>query len=261
MLHAERLYDAHDVAGGPCRMAAGGVDYLCFTLPGRSLTSPTQSGFLAPREQEGMAAMNASWRCSVMIALTSVGIGQTMPAAAMESCIGQYSAAALSPLPTPALVSLDLSGSTITSPDLAQAFTRGMQEAGQQMQGPANAILTLSWSVTGQGGTGNGGGGTFAGGNAAGWSNWSGSNAPWLQGGETAALPEIPSYTLFSPKPAVQSALLFLRAEVRPTGAGVAAWIATVQCTIQPVDNKQLAYQLGRLIGGAMGKQVNDSPM
>jgi hypothetical protein len=203
--------------------------------------------------------MNVSWCNVVMIVFTSLGIVHTMPAAAMESCTGQYSAAALSPLPTPVLVSLDLSGSTITSPDLAQAFTRGMQDAGQPMQGPSNAILTLSWSVTGQGGAGNGG--AFTGSNTAGWSNWSGSNTPWMQGGETAALPGIPSYTMFSPKPAVQSALLFLRAELRPTGARVAAWIATVQCTIQPVDNKQLAYQLGRLIGGAIGKEVNNSGM
>jgi hypothetical protein len=34
-----------------------------------------------------------------------------------------------------------------------------------------------------------------------------------------------------------------------------------VQCTIQPVDNTQLAYQLGRLIGGAIGKEVNNCPM
>jgi hypothetical protein len=204
--------------------------------------------------------MNASWRDIAMVTLLGLGIGQAMPAAAMESCIGQYSAAALSPLSTPVVVSLDLSGSTITSPNLAQAFTRGMQEAGQQMQGPSNAILTLSWSIAGQNSAGNGGG-TSTGGNAAGWGNWSGSNTPWLQGGETAALPGIPSYTMFSPKPAVQSAILFLRAQVRPTGASVAAWIATVQCTIQPVDNTQLAYQLGRLIGGAIGKEVNVSPM
>src|SRR5215472_8721042 len=74
------------------------------------------------------------------------------PAHAMDGCTGQYSAAALSPLPTPTVISLDLSGSTVTSPDLAQAFTRGMQEAGQHVGTPANAVLTLSWSISGQGG-------------------------------------------------------------------------------------------------------------
>jgi hypothetical protein len=191
---------------------------------------------------------------------------QAASAKAMDSCTGQYSAAALSPLPAPTVISLDLSGSTITSPNLAQAFTRGMQEVGQQVGTPSNAVLTLSWSITGQGaggsgGNGNGSGSPFAGDNAAGWSNWSGSNAPWLQGGETAALPGIPSYTMFSPRASVQSALLFLRAQLRPTGAGVAAWIATVSCTVQAVDNTQLAYQLGRLIGSAIGKEINTSPM
>jgi len=188
------------------------------------------------------------------------------PAAAMDTCNGQYSAAALSPLPTPTVISLDLSGSTITPPPLAQAFTQGIQDAGQRVGTPSNAILTLSWNVIGQGGGsgtggGNGIGSPYTGDNATNWSNWSGSNAAWLQGGETAALPGIPSYTMFSPKPAVQSALLVLRAQVRPTGAGVAAWIATLQCTIQTGDNSKLAYELGRLLGSSIGREVNQSQM
>jgi hypothetical protein len=59
-----------------------------------------------------MSTMNASWRYIAMVMLVSLGIEHTMPTAAMESCIGQYSAAALSPLSTPVVVSLDLSGST-----------------------------------------------------------------------------------------------------------------------------------------------------
>jgi hypothetical protein len=188
------------------------------------------------------------------------------PAAAMDTCNGQYSAAALSPLPTPTVISLDLSGSTITPPPLAQAFTQGIQDAGQRVGTPSNAILTLSWNVIGQGGGsgtggGNGIGSPYTGDNATNWSNWSGSNAAWLQGGETAALPGIPSYTMFSPKPAIQSALLVLRAQVRPTGAGVAAWIATLQCTIQTGDNSKLAYELGRLLGSSIGREVNQSQM
>ncbi len=195
----------------------------------------------------------------------SLTVALAAPAGAMNACTGQYSAAALSPLPIPTVISLDLSGSTVTSPELAQAFTRGMQEVGQQVGSPSNAVLTLSWSVSGQGGStnngGNGAGTPYAGGNAAGWGNSSGGNAAWLQGDETAALPGIPSYTMFSPRQAAQSALLFLRAQVRPSGAGVAAWIATLQCTMQPVENNELAYQLGRVIGSAMGREVNASPM
>jgi len=204
-------------------------------------------------------------RLELVIGLLLAGV-PAIPAAAMDACNGQYSAAALSVLPTPTVISLDLSGSTITAPALVQAFTQGMQDAGQRVGAPSNAVLTLSWNVIGQGGGsgaggGNGTGSAFAGGNATDWSNWSGSNTAWMQGGETAALPGIPSYTLFSPKPAAQSALLVLRAQVRPAGAGVAAWIATLQCTIQPVENSKLAYELGRLLGSAIGREIKQTPM
>ena len=84
---------------------------------------------------------------------------------------------------------------------------------------------------------------------------------PGLQGGETAALPGIPSYDMFAPKQAVQSALLFMRAQLQPVGSNAPAWIATLQCTLQPADNQQLAYQLGYLIGGAIGKRIDNSPL
>src|ERR1700722_13386755 len=205
------------------------------------------------------------YRLELVIGLSLAG-ALAAPAVARDACTGQYSAAALSPLPTPTAISLDLSGSTVTAPNLVQAFTQGMQDVGQRVGTPSNAVLTLSWSVLGQGGAdwnggGNGTGTPFAGNDATNWSNWSGSNTAWLQGGETAALPGIPSYTMFSPKPAVQSALLVLRAQARPTGAAVAAWIATLQCTMQPVDNNKLAYQLGRLVGAAIGREINQSPM
>jgi hypothetical protein len=48
---------------------------------------------------------------------------------------------------------------------------------------------------------------------------------------------------------------------LQPVGAATPAWIATLQCTLQPVDNQQLAYQLGYLIGGAIGKRVDNSPL
>jgi hypothetical protein len=41
----------------------------------------------------------------------------------------------------------------------------------------------------------------------------------------------------------------------------ITAWIATLSCTMQPVDNTQLAYQLGRLIGSAIGKEINTTRM
>jgi len=194
--------------------------------------------------------------------LECLGIAQAGSANAMDSCVGRYSAALISALPVPTVVAVDVPDSTPTNPNLVQAFTRGMTEAGQNTGSPPTAKLALTYQITGQG---SGGGGNDSrdppGGAAGGWSNWSGSNAPWLQGGETAALPGIPSYDMFAPKPAVQSALLFMRAELQPVGSNTPAWIATLQCTLQPVDNQQLAYQLGYLIGGAIGKRIDNNPL
>jgi len=192
--------------------------------------------------------------CAGMVPISSVS--------AMESCVGRYSAALINALPVPTVVGVDIPDSTPTNPGLVQAFTQGMKEAGQNTGTPPTAKLSLTWQVTGQGGGGGSDGGSNPpGGTAGGWSNWSGSNAPWLQGGETAALPGIPSYDMFAPKQAAQSALLFLRAQLQPTGSGEPVWIATLQCTLQPVDNQQLAYQLGYLIGGAIGKRVDNRPL
>ncbi|HET7881311.1 MAG TPA: hypothetical protein VFL55_10530 [Acetobacteraceae bacterium] len=198
-----------------------------------------------------------------LLALACVGFVQIGSAGAMESCVGHYSAALLNALPVPTVVALDVPDSTPTNANLLQAFTRGMSEAGQATGSQPTVKLSLSYQVTGQGGGGGGsdGGSTTPGGTAGGWSNWSGSNAPWLQGGETAALPGIPSYDAFSPQPAAQSALLFLRAQLQPVGASTPAWIATLQCTMQAADNQQLAYQLGYLIGGAIGKRIDNSPL
>jgi hypothetical protein len=45
------------------------------------------------------------------------------------------------------------------------------------------------------------------------------------------------------------------RVEARdPTGATI-YWIGSAQCTLQGGDNQQLAYQLGHLIGGAIGQR------
>jgi hypothetical protein len=59
----------------------------------------------------------------------------------------------------------------------------------------------------------------------------------------------------------VQSALLVLRVEAHNAQDNTLAWVASVQCTMQGTDNQTLAYQLGYLIGGAIGKRRDDAPV
>jgi len=179
---------------------------------------------------------------------------------AMDSCTGQYSAALLQPLPVANVVALDLRDSSDTNVNLARAFTDGMRAAGQTMDGAATTKLTLIYQVMGQ--NESAGSDTQApGGVGSGWSDWAGDNAPWLKGGQSAALPDMPRYDMFSPRPAAQPALLMLRAQLRNAQTDQVDWVATLQCTPQGNDNRQLAYDLGRLIGGALGKRVERTPL
>jgi hypothetical protein len=190
----------------------------------------------------------------------AVGVGQ---ARAMDSCAGKYSAALLSPLTDPTVVALDLRASFDINAPLAQAFTNGMREAGLAVSGTPTVKLTLSYQVIGQGGgSGTSGGGlNQGGGGQTGWTSWTGGAAGALQGGQTLALPDIPSYDAFSPQQPVQSALLVLRVEAHNAQDNTLAWVASVQCTMQGTDNQTLAYQLGYLIGGAIGKRRDDAPV
>jgi hypothetical protein len=185
------------------------------------------------------------------------------PARAMDSCSGMYSATLLHPLAEPTIVALDLADSSDVSKHLGEAFINGMQEADTTITGTPTVKLRLSYQIIGQGGSGNGGGGGLnqGGGAQTGWTSWSGGDAAALQGGQTAALPDIPNFDAFSPKQPVQSALLVVQFEARNVGADAPDWVASLQCTMQGTDNKTLAYQLGRLIGGAIGKQRSNAPV
>jgi hypothetical protein len=185
-----------------------------------------------------------------------------LDASAMQSCTGTYSATLLQPLTEPTVVALDLADSSVVPANLSEAFTNGMRAAGVVVAASPTVRLRLSYQVVGQGGSSGGVGGVSPGGSPnTGWSSWSGGGAAALQGGQTLALPDIPNYDAFSPAQPVQSALLNLRAEVRNAGVSVPNWVATLQCTMQGTDNQTLAYQLGYLIGGAIGKQRDNAPV
>ncbi len=214
----------------------------------------------APRD--GRARVTARIATAGLFACIGFVTVGSVRAQAMSSCTGTYSAALLHALTTPTIVALDLADSSVVPARLAQAFTNGMQAAGVTVTGTPTVHLRLSYEVMRQGGGRSGGSGpSTGGGSAPGWSSWSGGGTASLQGGRTLALPDIPNYSVFSPRQPVQSAVLMLRAEARNTGAARPNWVATVQCTMQGTDNRTLAFQLGQLIGGAIGQQRSDFPV
>jgi hypothetical protein len=199
-----------------------------------------------------------------LLGLAAVGwIAVGGAARAMDTCSGELSASPLRALPVPAVVGLDLADSSTTNSTLAAAFTRGMGAAGAQVQGGSPTVkLRLTWQVLGQGGSNPGSGNNALvpmqpGAQGTGGSIWSGNSQTFLSGGIDRAMPDMPNYDAFSPGQSAQSGLLIFRAEARDASGGTIYWIGSVQCTLTGGDNQTLAYQLGQLIGGALGQRRN----
>jgi hypothetical protein len=184
--------------------------------------------------------------------------GVSGAAVAMETCNGEFSSSPLRPLPDSPVVGLDLADSSAANAALATAFTSGMQSAGTQVPGSQKATVTLrlTWQVVGQGASNPGSGGNSPGGPVStDGSPWAGNSQTFLQGRIDRALPDMPNYDVFAPGQSAQSGLLMFRVEARdPTGATI-YWISSAQCTLQGGDNQKLAYQLGHLIGSAIGQR------
>jgi hypothetical protein len=190
------------------------------------------------------------------------GIAVAGPALAMDTCNGEFSASPLRALPVPATVGLDLADSSQTNTALAGAFTNGLSNAGATMAGaqPATVKLRLTWQIIGQGGSNPGSGNNplvpmQPGAQGTGAAIWSGNSQTFLSGGIDRAMPDMPNYSAFAPGQSAQSGLLIFRAEARDASGGTIYWIGSVQCTLTGGDNQTLAYQLGQLIGGALGQR------
>src|SRR5271166_1184982 len=178
------------------------------------------------------------------------------PARAMGSCSGQYSATPLQPLPQPVVVALVLSDNSPRNVQLAQDFSNGLGQAGIAVGNPPNVNLSVTYQIYGQGGNSGGGGGD---GGGTGWGTANSWDA--MQGGVTLQQPDMPNFDAFSPSAPVQSAELMARFEARDTQTNKTDWVAVVQCTVQDGGQQTLVYDLGYLIGGALGKRVNQGRM
>ncbi len=165
------------------------------------------------------------------------------PGWAMDSCSGSYAATILHPLPAPLVVGLVIGDDSPRNVDLAARFKAGMQRAGITVSSVSNAQMTLRVTVSGREGGGNGG-----------RPQQSGAGFSWWNGG---ADPQLPGQSEFggTRQDAVPMTLR-LRAEIRRSQADPVAWVATLQCAMQGSDERQLAYDIGTVIGRAIGHRV-----
>jgi len=159
----------------------------------------------------------------------------------MGSCTGVISATLLSPLPAPLVVGLQLMDDSPRNIELANRFKAGLKHAGITTEGPPTVQMTMNVTVMSQAPN-------------------NGAPVPlqddnWMNGGLAPSLPGESRVggNRQSPGPTT----LLMRAEIRRTAADRVAWVGVLQCTENGNDQMARAYDLGTVIGAAIGQRVD----
>lgn len=184
--------------------------------------------------------------CATLAAV--LGFGAVGGAAAMPACKGSYAAEALRPLPKQVVVDLDIRDPSPDHLRLARRFLAGMNAAGVA-SGPRPTVLISIHSTrldtsTAQPSTAEPGAPGFAG----------------LQGSIHQSLPAVPDTRLGSSSSPPPLPTVLFRVEATEPKAAHPSWVANVQCQTTGTDEGALAQDLGRVIGGALGRRIVRGP-
>ena len=167
----------------------------------------------------------------------------------MTTCEGTYSAMALRPLPAAIVVGIDIHDRSPENLRLAERFLAGIRKSGVAVGPGPNVLLHVGTSRYNLplGGAGRGA-----------------RNLPELsnlQGGMEVALPAMPDTRFGTPRPVASPPPLNLRVDATEGQKPRISWTAVVQCRRLGADNGALAEDLGRLIGGALGRRIDPGPV
>lgn len=166
---------------------------------------------------------------------------------ASPSCRGSYAATPLQPLPERVVLDLDIRDRSQRSLMLADRFLGGVREAGVTVGQDANVLLHVRTSRLEDTSSG------AAGGAERSYPEFGG----LAGGGVRPRLPPMPATGIRASRPApATQRLLFLRVDATVGKDARIAWIASVQCGMIGSDEGIAAEELGRVIGGALGKRV-----
>jgi hypothetical protein len=174
-----------------------------------------------------------------------IAIAWSGSASAMGSCDGTYSASLLHALPDRPVVSLDVRNPSPRNQRLADRFLAGMREAGVATSTNPNVMLhvTTSQIIDTVGGSGRRAERRSAGLSA-------------LQSGNLRSPPAMPSNRITQPRPSRASPTLDLRLDATRRNESRVSWVAHVQCRATGTDTGQLAQDLGRVLGSALGRRI-----
>ncbi len=188
--------------------------------------------------------MSVKVRVFVACLVGLAGFGHS--AWAMGSCSGSYSASLLRPLPAPLVVGVVVLDNSPRNLQLASRFNAGLQQAGIAISGTPTAQMTLTVTLN-----------SGLGGSDAALVPQQDYSFSWRNGYDL----QRPGQTQFGGnRQAPQATTVQLRADLRPSLSEPVAWVATLQCTMQGSDEDQLAFDIGSLLGGGIGKRVDQAP-
>ena len=166
-------------------------------------------------------------------------------ASAMGSCQGTYAAFLLHALPPRPVVALDVRDPSTRNQRLADRFLAGMREVGIATGTVPNVTLHITTSQIIDTARGSG---RRAERRSAGLSA--------LQSGNLRSRPAMPANRITTPPPGRASPLLDLHVDARRANETRVSWWASVQCRATGTDQGQLAQDLGRVIGSALGRRI-----
>jgi hypothetical protein len=168
-------------------------------------------------------------------------------ATAAPNCRGTYAATSLQPLPERVVVDLDIRDRSQRNLALADRFLAGVRAAGVTVGQDPTVLLHVSTSRLGETSLGIGRG-----------AEWNYDELGGLAGGGMRPrLPPMPGVGVRASRPApAAQPLLVLRVDATEGKQTRIVWIASVQCRMTGSDEGSAAQELGRVIGGALGKRV-----
>lgn len=187
-------------------------------------------------------------RARVLLAVIGVlaGLVPAERAMATQSCPGSYATAVMQALPAKVVANLDIHDRSARNLELSERFLAGLRDAGVQVGAQPNVLLHVDVSQIGK---------------EAADPQWHGAVSSYsglagLQGGPQVNLPALPSAKFASPRSQGTPPLLFIRIDATVGDATRISWVATIQCQMLDENEKHLAEDLGRVVGGALGKRI-----
>lgn len=208
----------------------------------------TASQLAGDDDLEGPIKMSGSQRgFAAVIALA--GLLFSPGASASQVCQGNYVTAALLPLPKQITVEVAVHTPTPRNLELANEFLGGVRKTGLAVSGPATIqlhISTLLLSSTSD--------------QPLGSRRDYGTDFSGTQGGIKLRLPDMPSAGITSPPSPSLPPIWSLHVQATIKSTGQTAWFASVRCRMIGPNEKQLAQDLGQMVGRTLGKTTQRQP-